>query len=212
MGGEIFIILLKMLVVPIVFSSLVAGICNLGDTRQFGQLATKTFALYLVTTTLAITAAISFADLLQVGAHHNQSPINSYTSENLPSLKTTFIDIFPSNPFASLAKGHMLQIILFAILLGLAINRSGEAGKRTKKLFDDFNVVIMKLMLIVIRLAPFGVFCLVSAMFSKVGLHLISQLFAYFASVAAMLCVQLFIIYPVFLKFVGHAWQSLFKK
>lgn len=203
-GGEIFIILLKMLVVPIVFVSLVSGVCNLGDTRRFGALATKTLAMYLVTTAIAISSAVAIAHVFKVGSYN---PINSnvsYASDELPSLKATFINIFPENPFASLSTGNMLQVILFAILLGLAINNSGESGNRIKRIFDDFNNVTMRLMYIVIRLAPFGVFCLVSSMFARTGFHMIAQLLGYFLTVVLMLFLHLMITYPIFLKFVGH--------
>ena len=201
--GKIFINILKMLVVPIVFVSLVTGICNLGDSKKFGQLAAKTILFYLFTTALAITLALTIASIMQVGAHSNLVAPNNFSTQALPSLKETFINIFPSNPVSAMASGNMLQIIVFSVLLGLAITLSGKAGEHIADFFKSFNVVILNLTKIVINVAPYGVFCLIAAMLAKLGLDLIWQLIGYFITVLIVLFVHLFLSYPLLLRFIG---------
>lgn len=200
-GGKIFINILKMLVVPIVFVSLVCGVCSLDSSKRFGRLAVKTIALYLLTTAIAITLALCIAQLLQIGANDQGLLENiKFNPAQIPSLKTTLLNIVPSNPIAAFAQGNMLQIIVFAILLGIAITWSGESGERIKNFFKDLDAVIMNLMNMVIKIAPYGIFCLVASMFAKLGLDLIWQLAGYFITVLLVLIIQLFFTYGFLLK------------
>lgn len=204
-GGKIFITILKMLVVPIVFISLVCGTCSLDSSRRFGRLALRTVILYILTTAIAITIALIIASLFNVGSsEHLTLSKAALDTQAMPSLKDTLLNIFPSNPVAALAQGNMLQIIVFAILLGIAITWSGEVGERVTALFKDMDVVVMNLMNIVLRIAPYGVFCLVANMFARLGLDLISQLLGYFLTVFFVLMVQLFVTYPIFLRVLAN--------
>lgn len=200
-GGKIFITVLKMLVVPIVFVSLVCGACSLDDSRHFGRLAIKTIVLYIITTAVAITIALFFADLFAVGKG-NPLPLPAtatFDPANIPSLKDTLLNIFPSNPIAALAAGNMLQIIVFALALGIAITWSGNAGKRIIVFFRDMDIVIMNLMHLVMRIAPYGVFCLIAHMFAQLGVGLIAKLAGYFSAVFFVLMVQLLVTYSLLL-------------
>lgn len=203
-GGKIFIIFLKMLVVPIVFVSLVCGVCNLDDAKKFGRLATKTIILYILTTAVAITIALIVANSLKIGSGGNFTTATAFNVQELPSMKQTLLNIFPSNPFAALASGNMLQIIVFAILFGMAITWSGKSGQKVRELFIHLDVIIMKMMDMVLKIAPYGVFCLVATIFARIGFTLIGQLFRYFATVLLVLFIHLFITYPVMLRFLAR--------
>jgi Na+/H+-dicarboxylate symporter len=203
LGGKIFINILKMLVVPIVFVSLVCGTFSLDSSRKFGRLAVKTIVLYILTTMIAITLALFIAHLFGVGIGNDLTTTGKFDTKQIPSLKETFLNIFPSNPIAALASGNMLQIIVFSILLGIAITWSGKHGDQIKKLFRDLDIVIMNLMNMVLKVAPYGVFCLVTTMFARVGFDLIIQLGSYFVTVLFVLVLHLLLTYSFFLYYFG---------
>lgn len=212
-GGKIFLTLLKMIVMPVVFVSLVCGVGNLGDSGKLGRMAGLTIILYLLTTAVAITLAICFAKLFNIGVGSHYTVTHAFQAVNAPSLKQVLLDIFPSNVLSALAKGNMLQIIFFALMLGLAINKSGSAGKRIRDLFDDMNHVVMCLINIIMAIAPYGVFCLVTKVFAQTGAGLILQLLSYFSTVALVLILQLLLTYNVLLiSFTGINPLQFFKR
>ena len=162
--GQVFIALLKMLVVPLVFVSLICGVSSLADPKMLGRVGGKTIVLYLFTTGIAVTLALTAAVVFQPGIGVN--PINLVEKEiaQVTPFTQVLIDMVPNNPIAAMADAKMLPIIVFAVLLGLSITLSGEAGKRIAAWFQDFNKVIMKLVAIVMNVAPYGVFALIANM------------------------------------------------
>ena len=124
-GGEVFVASLKVLVVPLVFISLVCGTCQLQGQTSLGRLSLKAIGLYLLTTAVAISIAILVAELLQPGIGIEMKAAADFTAPESQSLSQVFINIFPNNPVKAMAEGKMLQVIVFAILIGLAISRSG---------------------------------------------------------------------------------------
>ena len=112
-GGKVFITVLKMLVVPIVFVSLICGTCNLKSTSRFGSLALKTIILYICTTAIAVSLAIIVANLFNIGADAHWTLSATYAPQDTPSLKETFLNIFPSNPVAALAAGNMIHPLVW---------------------------------------------------------------------------------------------------
>ena len=199
-GGEIFIASLKMLVVPLVFVSLVCGTCSLSDTSALGRLGGKTIALYLITTAIAISLAIFAALLIGPGEGIQMQSDASFNPSEAPALSQVFIDIFPSNPIESMAKGNMLQIIVFAVLFGLAMAMSGKAGERLAAVFTDLSEVIMKLVTLLMNLAPYGVFFLMAKLFTTLGFETIASLAKYFAVVMCVLIIHGLVSYAVILK------------
>jgi Na+/H+-dicarboxylate symporter len=202
-GGEIFIASLKMLVVPLVFVSLVCGTCSLSDTSALGRLGGKTIALYLITTAIAISLAIFAALLIGPGEGVQMQSDASFSLAEAPPLSQVFINIFPSNPFESMAKGNMLQIIVFAVLFGLAMAMSGKAGERLALVFTDLSDVIMKLVTLLMNLAPWGVFFLMAKLFTTLGFETIASLAKYFAVVMGVLLVHGVVSYGVILKLLS---------
>lgn len=202
--GAAFLGLLKMLVVPVVLISLVCGVASLESIRTLGRVGLRTLLLYLSTTAIAISIALAFASVFQPGAKANLPNDLSYTSKEAPSLGEVIVNMVPTNPVQALAEGNMLQIILFAVLLGIALSLGGEAGKRIQGIFDDLNVVVLKLVDIVIALAPYGVFALIAKTFSTHGIHEIGPLlFKYFILVVVVLFIHGLLVYPLLLKLLS---------
>ena len=204
-GGKIFVTLLKMMVVPLVFVSLVCGARSLGATGSVGRLGGKTIGLYLLTTALAVSFALILALLVDPGlsASDEQNATlsyDAYQAKEAPSVKDTLINIFPANPIQAMAEGKMLQVIVFALLLGLALSRAGAAGNRIAEFFVDLNQVMMKLITMVIQLTPYGVFCLMVKLGATVGWVEIGKVLAYFMTVASALILHGLIVYPTLLK------------
>ena len=198
--GQIFISSLQMLVVPLVFVSLVVGTCSLSDPSKLGRLGGKSVGLYLITTAIAITFAIAMAVLVQPGTGIELATDATYEPTQAPSLAQVIIDLFPTNPFNAFANGNMLQIIMFALLFGIAMALVGKPGERVKTLFDDFNEVIMKLVIILMNIAPYGVFALMAKLFSETSFETIFSLGKYFLLVLFVLIAHALITYPIILK------------
>ena len=204
-GGKIFVTLLKMMVVPLVFVSLVCGARSLGATGSVGRLGGKTIGLYLLTTALAVSFALMLALIVDPGlsaSDDNSAALtfDAYQAKEAPSVKDTLINIFPANPIQAMAEGSMLQVIVFALLLGLALSRAGAAGDRIADFFADLNQVMMKLITMVIQLTPYGVFCLMVKLGATVGWVEIGKVLAYFLTVASALILHGLIVYPSLLK------------
>ncbi len=211
--GQIFIASLKMLVVPLVFVSLICGTSSLTEPSKLGRLGAKSVGLYIVTTGIAVTLAISLGLLFSPGENLNLSTENEYVAKTPPSLSEVFVNMFPTNPINSMAEGNMLQIIVFAVLFGIAMAMTGEAGKRIGAFFEDVNTVIMRLVTIIMNLAPYGVFVLMAKLFATIGVDTIFSLAKYFVLVLAVLAIHGLVTYSVLLKVLtGLNPLVLFKK
>lgn len=211
-GGEIFVASLRMLVVPLVFVSLVCGTCSLQDTTKLGRIGGKTIALYLLTTAIAISFAMFIALLVSPGEGVNMTANTSFASREAPSLAQVLIQMFPSNPFAAFAQGNMLQVIIFALLFGISTVLAGEAGKRIASFFEDMNEVIMRLVTILMNLAPYGVFCLMATLFTDLSWSTFGNLIVYFLVVLTALFTHALITYPVILKLMAGLNPIIFLK
>ncbi|NOU49583.1 dicarboxylate/amino acid:cation symporter [Pseudoalteromonas sp. JBTF-M23] len=199
-GGQIFIASLKMLVVPLVFISLVCGTCSLSDPKKLGRLGGKSIGLYLLTTAIAITVAITLALIVAPGEGQTIPTNASFEAQQAPTLAQVIINMFPTNPINAMAAGNMLQVIVFALLFGIAMALSGEPGKRVAKMFDDLNVVVLKLVTLLMNLAPYGVFCLMAKLFTTIEMGLIVSLGKYFCVVLAALFIHALVNYSIILK------------
>jgi Na+/H+-dicarboxylate symporter len=199
--GQIFVRSLKLLVIPLVFVSLVCGVSSLGNNSRMGAVASKTIALYVATTAIAITLAISVAVVVQPGVGIDLANATQFVAKDAPSLKTTIINIFPSNPVQSMANGSILQVIVFSVLMGLAISKSGEKGQRISDFFNNFNEVIMKMVMILMQLAPYGIFCLLAKLFADVGIGMILNLAKYFFTMVFVLLLHSLGVYTFIFKF-----------
>jgi Na+/H+-dicarboxylate symporter len=185
--GRIFIALLQMMVVPLVLVSLVCGVTSTAGVRALGRIGGKTLGLYVATTCIAVTIALTLASLVSPGAGFELSGDVTFEPRTAPSLADVIIGMVPTNPVQALAEAQMLQIIVFALLLGFAISGAGEAGRRVAAFFTDLDVIITKLVLLVIRTAPVGVFALLAQTFAEAGFAAFQPLAKYFVTVVAAL-------------------------
>lgn len=212
-GGQIFVASLKMLVVPLVFVSLVCGTSSLKDLSTLGRMGGKTLALYIGTTAVAITLALTIGNLFQPGAGADLTAASSFKSADAPSLGQVIIDMFPTNPIQAMAEGKTLQVIVFAVLFGIAISAAGKPGERIAAVFADLNEVIMKLVALLMNLAPYGVFFLMAKLFSGLGLGAIWNLAEYFLVLAGTLLLHGLVTYSAMLKgFTGLSPITFLRK
>jgi Na+/H+-dicarboxylate symporter len=209
-GGQIFVASLKMLVVPLVLVSLICGTSSLNDISTLGRIGSKSFSLYVLTTALAISIAVFFATLISPGSGVDMQLSTDFKTAEAPSVAQVFINMFPSNPIDAMAKGEMLQIIIFAVLFGIAIALSGESGQRIRQFFDDMNEVVMKLVNLVMNLSPYGVFFLMAKLFTTLELDDMGNLGKYFALVLFVLLFHGFIVYGLFIRLAGGLSPLMF--
>jgi Na+/H+-dicarboxylate symporter len=198
--GAVFLASLKLLVVPLVFVSLVCGTAALDDVNKLGRVGGKTLGLYLFTTAAAISLALLAAALVQPGAGFNLPTDLAYAGREAPPLTETLINIFPANPVRAMADGNMLQIIVFSILFGLAMTLAGEPGQKLLGIFRDLNAVILRLVMMLVNLAPYGVFCLIAKVFALQGFGAIVHLAQYFFVVLGVLLLHALLVYPALLR------------
>lgn len=202
--GQGFIRLMKMLVVPLVFCSLVCGSMAIGDTKKLGTVGVRTLLFYLVTTALAITVALSIGNLINPGTGLDMSAIQSNAAEvetmETTSLSETLLGIIPDNPLNSLSSGNMLQIIVFALIVGVILAKLGERTETVGNFFSQFNDIMMEMTMMVMSLAPIGVFCLISRTFANIGFSAFVPLAKYMVGVLIALAIQCFVVYLGLLK------------
>lgn len=211
--GSVFVAALKMMVVPLVFVSLVAGVTSLSDLNALGRIGIKSLALYLATTAIAVTIALTLAGVVGPGHGFNAgSTAASFSGKPAPPLTQVLIDMVPTNPVAAMAEGNMLQIIVFALLFGVAVTMSGTRGKHVLNFFGDLDVAIMHMVEWIMRLAPYGVFALITRTFASQGLDILLPLAAYFLTLTGALAIQVFGVYPLLLKLLASLNPLTFLK
>lgn len=202
--GQGFIRLMKMLVVPLVFCSLVCGSMAIGDTKKLGTVGVRTLIFYLFTTALAITVALVVGNIIDPGIGLDMSEIKTNAADvaqmEATSLTDTLLNIIPDNPLNSLASGNMLQIIVFALIIGVILARLGERAETVSNFFGQFNDIMMEMTMMVMSLAPVGVFCLISRTFANIGFSAFLPLGKYMIAVLLALAVQCLVVYLGLLK------------
>ena len=205
MGGEIFMNLLKLLVVPLVFFSLVTGISSLGNSQSLGSLTIKTVGFYLLTTAIAVTLALLAGAFFQPGSNYSAEIVMAAPS-SLPQgqgIYSTITGIFPSNIIQAMADNQMLAIVFFSILFGLALNKTNHLTGNFSDSFAKLNTVFLQLIVMIMSFAPIGVFCLIGKFVIADGLDIFQDVLAYVALLIALLFFHALVTYSFFLKFVG---------
>lgn len=199
--GNGFIRLMKMLVVPLVFCSLVCGSSAIGDTKSLGKVGGKTIAFYLLTTALAVSVAIMVATIVKPGIGLDMSSIETgeTTVAESISVADTILNIIPENPVGALADGTMLQIILFALLIGVLLAKMGERAELIANFFNQGNELMMEMTNLIMSLAPIGVFCMIAKTFANLGFDAFVPLLKYMGSVLLGLMIQCLVVYMVLL-------------
>lgn len=174
--GDGFIQLINMLIVPLIFSSLLVGVTSIDDTKKMGRVGLKTLLLYLGSTAFAITIGLLVSASLQPGVGVDLGTASTGLNSPAQSWTDTLVSLIPRNPVAAMANGHILQIIIFAILLGIALNLTGSKAKPVIAFFDGLAEGMYKLTGMVMALAPYGVFCLIGYVASQYGLAVLLPL------------------------------------
>ncbi|MCK5888601.1 MAG: dicarboxylate/amino acid:cation symporter, partial [Methylococcales bacterium] len=193
--------------------SLICGVCGIGDVAVLGRVGIKAFGLYIMTTGIAITLALSVALLIAPGEGFEQvAGAASFTPKPAPPLTDVFINIIPSNPINAFAEGNMLQIIFFVILFSIAMLMTGEIGKQLAETAEKLNEVMMKVVTIVMDFAPYGVFFLMAKTFSIQGVGLILPMIGYFSVVVLCLFLHGLGTFSVLLIFLAKLNPWVFLK
>jgi Na+/H+-dicarboxylate symporter len=208
--GEVFVRFLSMLVVPLVFVSLIAGVSALSDPKRLGRVGGKAVGLYMLTTGIAISLALIAAVVVQPGVGASPEVLVERDIADQPSFTQVLINMVPRNPVAAMAAGDMLPIIVFAILMGLSIAMAGEAGKRVGGLFVDFNEVIMRLVGFVMLLAPYGVFALIAVLGATTGWETFVGVLKYVLLVLFILILHAAVTYSILLKLLSGLSPRVF--
>jgi len=186
--GAMFITGLKMLVVPLVTFSLICGVYGIGDIAKLGRVGVKAFGMFILTTVLAITLAITVAGIVGPGEGFELTgDQGEFTAPVAPPLTEVIINLVPSNPVAAYAEGNMLQIIFFTILFAMCMLMVGEAGRKVAEGAERLNQIMMQVVTVVMHVAPYGVFALMAKTFALQGLGLIKPMIAYFGTVVVVL-------------------------
>ncbi len=212
--GTLFLRTLKMIIIPLIFSSIVTGVANIGDGGSLGRLGGKTFGYYLVTTTFAILTGLFFVNVFQpgVGAELGFSKMVDGLSSAKDSFGDTLINIIPTNIFEALTNGKILPIIFFAILLGYFITRIDEKPKGIlTNFFNAIFDVVMKITMVIIKFTPLGILGIVAKVVAEQAsdtealIAVGGRLGLYMITVILALGVHFWITLPLILKFIGHA-------
>ncbi|MGP9499613.1 dicarboxylate/amino acid:cation symporter [Halomonas sp. AOP43-D1-4] len=202
--GDIFINAIMMLIVPLLFSTLVVGITSMRDPQKMGRIGARTIGLYLLTTAFAISIGLLLSTLLQPGAGVNISFDSSVNASEAPTLASILINLVPRNPIDALANGNILQIIVFAIGLGISLTLIGEKGEALVVVFDSFAEAMYKLTGIVMAFAPFGVFGLMAHVSGQYGLEILLPLAKLIGVVYLACALHVLVIYSGFIRLLGR--------
>jgi len=209
--GTLFLNLIKMIIVPLVLSSLVVGAASTGDVRKLGRMGAKTVVFYLVTTAVAVTIGLILGNVISPGAGL-QMPIETIEPRMAPPLMETLIGIIPSNPLKALVDGSMLQIITFALFLGIGITTVGEKAKPVLDFFEALAEIMYKITAFVMSLAPYGVFALIVPVVAVNGPAVLAPLVKVIFAVYLGVVLHSLIVYSTLAKVYGKMSPAKFFK
>lgn len=210
--GKMFVNALKMLVVPLVIFSLICGVCGIGDIRALGRVGGKSFALYMLTTAIAIATAIIIAASSGIGKGMDIPNEANFVGKESPPLSQVLIDIIPSNPINAMANGDMLPVIFFSILLGISMLLVGSKAKSFVEGAEIANEIMMKMVNVVMSVAPYAVFALIAKALASLGLGLLASLAGYVLVLVSALLFHLFVTLMVLLKVASGLSPAMFLK
>ena len=213
LGSSVFVNLLKLLIVPLVFFSLVSGISSLTNMTSLGNITLKTVSLYLSTTAIAVTLSLIVGSIFKPGSGYSS---NISPPDKLPEgqgIYETILDIFPSNIIEAMANNQMLAVVFFSILFGLALNKTNHLTNNFSESFEKLNTVFMQLVIMIISFAPIGVFCLIGKFVIADGLDIFQEAFKYVTLLILVLFIHAFLTYSLILKiFTNLSLLTFFKK
>jgi proton glutamate symport protein len=217
-AGTIFINLLSFLAIPLVIATLILGAASINDVKKLGRIGIKTFAIYIITTALAITIGLVIANLIEpgtyldgdvkerlIGSYHSDQEANIEEHLEL-SIPDFLVSIVPRNPFHAIAEGRMLQIVFFAVIFGITLTLiDPKKAKPVTDFMEGVSQTMIKMVNFIMEIAPYGVFALIAATIADFGIGIITTLGWYIFAVILGLAIQTFIVYAILLKTVGRA-------
>ncbi len=224
--GTAFIRLITMVVVPLVFASLLVGTASLGDIKKLGRIGGKTLLFFAVTTVIAAIIGLVLVNIVEPGSNippetrtllmesfKYQAEMKVENVQQAPSILQIFLNIIPSNPFASFSETNILQIIFFAIFFGITLTLiPNEKADVILKFFEGLNDVMIKMVLIIMKAAPIGVFALIASIIGEFGQGIIMSLFSFLLVVIAGCLIHLFTVYPLSLRYLSkYSIRKFFK-
>jgi Na+/H+-dicarboxylate symporter len=211
--GDLFLRLIKFIIVPLILATIIVGVTSAGDLKKLGRLGGKTILFYLATSFLAVTIGLTVASVLSPGTGVDVQ----LNEENIPSGETqsvvdTLLNIVPTNPIESLATANVLQIIFFAIFLGLGITMVGEKAAPVQRFFDGLAEIMYKITAVVMMLVPLGIFGLLAPIVGQYGLDVLMPLMKLILAVLIACLIQVLIVYTIALKSLGKMSPMQFFK
>ena len=203
--GDGFVRLIKMLIIPLITTTLISGVTAMGDPKKLGSLGTRTILLYLLTTLFAVSLGLAVGTIVKPGAGVNYATYNPADLENVKQKVETakeaggfvdrLLDIIPDNPIQALAETEVLPTIFFSILIGIAILYTGEAADPVRKFFDAASEVVMRITMMVMELAPLGVLALMAWVMATQGIEVLTNLLWLAVALYAACFIQIVVVY-----------------
>ncbi len=175
-GGELFIRLMKMLVVPLVFCSIIMSLASISDIRKLGTIGARSIVFFLFTNIISIAIALIIGTIIRPGAGLNIATSGSMSNSISMTLTDIILNIFPENPLNALNNGEMLPIIFFGVLIGFILIKLKDETSTVYNLFDELNRLMMKLIGIIMKITPIGIFCIMARTFGSIGFESILPL------------------------------------
>lgn len=210
--GDLFISAIKMLVAPLVFCAIVVSITSLGSQTNLKRLSLKTLGMFMLTGTVASLIGLAVGSLIDMGGTM-QLATTEVRERNIPGFAQVLLDMIPVNPFASLADGKVLQIIVFAALVGIAINKVGEKAEPLKRTIEAGAEVMFQLTRMVLKLTPIGVFGLMAWVVGEYGLSTLLPLGKFIAAIYIAALIHMIFVYGGLVKFsAGLSPVQFFRK
>ncbi len=201
--ASLFLILLKMIVLPLIFVSIISGIVSVSDISTLGRIGIKTFALYVLTTIFAISLALFLSSFIDYEMSLNNNVIVEAANLNQPDTNI-ILSFFPENFFAALASGNIIQVLVFAIFIGVASAMIKTEVTQFINLIENLNRIFNKIVLIIIKMTPLAVFCLLTKTFALQGIDVFLPLLKYFFVVASVLVIHFIFTYSLILRIFSN--------
>lgn len=212
--GQGFLRLVKMIIVPLVFASLVTGTAAMNDVKKLGRIGIKTLAFFMGTTAIGIIAAIVGANILKPGAGIVLENVQKaqYVAKETDSFVKVLLNIIPTNPIEALVKGEMLQVIFFAVMTGFVITILGEKAKRLQGIFEEVNSLMLKMVSLIMELAPLGIFGLIGKTFITLGWAAMKPLASFIIVTYILLLFHGLVVYQILLRIYAKESPIAFLK
>lgn len=212
--GQGFLRLVKMIIVPLVFASLVTGTAAMNDVKKLGRVGIKTLAFFMGTTAIGIIAAIVGANILKPGAGIVLENVQKaqYVAKETDSFVKVLLNIIPTNPIEALVKGEMLQVIFFAVMTGFVITILGEKAKRLQGIFEEVNSLMLKMVSLIMELAPLGIFGLIGKTFITLGWAAMKPLASFIIVTYILLLFHGLVVYQILLRIYAKESPVAFLK